>query len=363
MRGAITSLFAIPAVALAGGFDLDLARYTDLYAEDQTFTVNGKPFRCDQAVCVIADNDKFYSLASEMGVVLAPPLLSPSETLGFAGFAIGATFGFTTISENADFWKAAGSYEFANNDPFPQGAAAAAPQPGTGPPSGIAKTVGAVVRKGLWLPVPSFELGLGFRHLLDSSVFALQADAKIALHEGFHNWPLPEIAVRGSGSRAMGDTTFDLTVVGLDFSASKQLGLFGTVNLTPYAGYQFLWIVADPDVLDATPGCDPVAGGAKGDIACPPVTKMPPKTDVVICSHDDCNANFVFFNPNAIERQRIFVGMRLNFDPGSLTGEWAYAREGKSDAQFVEPFSEETIRVTDRASSQHTFSIQAGLDF
>lgn len=358
MRGRFAALMVLlgPAGARAADLDLDLNRYAEVARMGQNFCpvplVAGacpvKPIACGRPTCVVADNQKFYSLASEMGIVMAPPILSPSETLGYAGFAIGATFGFTTISTGEDYWQAAESYDFDGND-ISQGETADSSKP-----SGVAKLIGATVRKGLWLPVPSFELGLGFRHLLDSGLFALQTDAKISLHEGFHNWPLPEIAVRGSAARAMGETSFDITTAGVDFSMSKQFGILGTVNLTPYFGYQILWIIADPEVIDATPGVDPVQAE---------IDKGADPTGTAVCQNPDCNSNFVFFDPDPIMRKRIFFGMRLNFDPGSLTGEYAHAFAGDSTDQFVDQYTGEVRRVTDEAASQHSFAIQVGLDF
>ncbi|MEK6608288.1 MAG: hypothetical protein AABZ30_11550 [Myxococcota bacterium] len=304
--------------------------------------------------CIDPDNQKFYTLASELGVVMAPAILSPSETLGFAGFAITAHVDFTTISTKKDYWMAAESYQFEDNDPSqPQTADSKAP-------SETAKTIGMTVRKGLWLPVPSFEVGLGFVHLLDSSLFAPQLDAKLSLHEGFHNWPLPEIAVRGTASRVMGQTAFDLTTAGLDFSASKQFGIQGTVNLTPFAGYQILWIIADSDVMDGTPNCDPVVGSTKNPNCQPP----DPAVTAPVCSSADCNANFVFFDPDPIVRNRIFVGFRLNFDPATFALAAAFTLAGGSTDKYLDPVGgEEEIRVHDKSPAQQTYSASLGLDF
>jgi hypothetical protein len=39
-------------------------------------------------------------------------------------------------------------------------------------------------------------------------------------------------------------TDMDMTLIGVDGSISYTLGLGGTVTLTPYTGYQFIWTIA-----------------------------------------------------------------------------------------------------------------------
>jgi len=47
--------------------------------------------------------------------------------------------------------------------------------------------------------------------------------AKIALHEGFHGWPIPSLAIRGSGTRVLGTRDFNMSIAGLDFSPNKVI--------------------------------------------------------------------------------------------------------------------------------------------
>ena len=47
-----------------------------------------------------------------------------------------------------------------------------------------------MARKGIWLPLPGFEIGAGATKIIDSNMYAVQAYAKLALHEGFHDWEL-----------------------------------------------------------------------------------------------------------------------------------------------------------------------------
>ena len=74
----------------------------------------------------------------------------------------------------------------------------------------------------MWFPVPSFEVGAGAVHLVDSHIWTGQLYAKLALHEGYHDLPLPSLAVRGAVSRMMNQRELDLTVASLDVDRSPS---------------------------------------------------------------------------------------------------------------------------------------------
>lgn len=52
---------------------------------------------------VVADNQSFRSLTSELGVALAPRLGTGADTLGWSGFKLSADFGYTSISNDSAF--------------------------------------------------------------------------------------------------------------------------------------------------------------------------------------------------------------------------------------------------------------------
>ncbi len=100
-------------------------------------------------VGVVGQNLEFRELSSQLGVVLAPHLLTPADTLGFGGFQFSVDYATTTIDQNAPYWRALES---------------SAPA--------MMRTVGFFVRKGMWFPVPSIEFGGGAIHLIDSHMWA-----------------------------------------------------------------------------------------------------------------------------------------------------------------------------------------------
>src|SRR5262245_61934955 len=195
----MSALALAPRAARAGDNDIVLARLGKLTGSGTTMSVGGQ-------------NLEFRGLVSELGVVLAPRLLTPSDTLGFGGFQFTADVGYTQITNGATYWRALA--------------------PVTGPDgsshSSTLPTLGVFARKGMWFPVPSIEVGVGVVHLLDSQMFAAQGYAKLGVHEGYHDLPLPSFAVRGAASRLMGQRELDLTVASLDLSVSKHFGIGGT---------------------------------------------------------------------------------------------------------------------------------------
>jgi hypothetical protein len=282
---------------------------------------------------VIPDNQSFRSLASELGVVIAPRLDTPADTLGFSGFQFSTEIGYTSINSDQHYWCA--TEESADcSSGFSK--------------TGTIQTIGIFARKGLWLPLPSFELGAGAVHIGNSRLWAAQAYAKFALHEGFHDWPIPSVAVRGAGSRLMGTEQLDLTVASVDVSISKRFAIGGTWTITPFGGYNFLWIVPRSQVIDKTP-----------NIA---VKDMP----------NDIKMNFVFPDQDTITRQRVFVGAKLKYYVFALSLELDYAfsggstdnRNGTSMPCDMAPASQlGNCDATDQAGSQTTFTTSVSLDF
>jgi hypothetical protein len=285
---------------------------------------------------VIGKNLEFRSMISELGVALAPRLLTPSDTLGFGGFQFTADVGYTQITRDASWWRAL------DGSPDPTGIGGMNHGPGFMP------TIGFFARKGIWLPLPSFEIGAGAVHLLDSQLWTGQVYAKFALHEGFHDLPIPSVAVRGGVSRLLGESDLDLTIASVDVSISKRFGIGGTWHASPYLGWNFLIIVPRSEVLDPTPAVDPLAPGNEAD----------------------ADLNFVFEDQDDITRHRFFAGIKLQYYVFELTLEGQIALAGSSlddRAGTTEPCmplsGTEACDAKDAAGRQNAFLFSAGLDF
>ena len=385
-----TLLLLTAGGAQADTWDLQLGRLCQIYVE------SGGPLDCgggyDPAKHgaikkVQADNPAFRSLMSELGVVFSPNILSPSDTQGYGGFSYNVEFGWTMINPKNNstsfkhsspvdgseltttghrYWRAAGSvsekaFEKGNIRDLNQYSAQMERLDRELPPS-FAPTVSIMARKGLWFPFPSFEFGLGVRHLIGSKMWMPQAQVKLALHEGFQGFPIPAIAIRASGGRVMGTPDFNLNIVGLDGSVSKHFGVASSFNLTPYLGYQFLWFIADAEVIDATPGVDPMYELTKPGAAFEGKGK-----DLLQCRHPDCNGNFSFDDQSNITRHRIFLGVKANFYIATLMLEYTYFFKGSTTDELrrysstVNAVIPETIE--DSAGGQHTINLSLGFDY
>jgi hypothetical protein len=285
---------------------------------------------------VVPQNLELRALSSQLGVVLAPHLLTPADTIGFGGFQLTVDYATTTIDSTASYWRVL------QGSPDPAGTGNGAHG------DGMMRTVGFFARKGMWFPVPSMEVGAGAVHLVDSRTWSGQLYTKLALHEGYHQLPIPSLAVRGAVSRMMNQRELDLTVASLDVLMSKHLGVGSTWRFDPYGGWNLLMIVPRSEVIDPTPNIDPLVMGNEQDIL----------------------LNFVFKDQDVIFRNRLFFGAKLQYYVFQLTLEAQFAfagssvddRSGTSDA-CVPSSTTQLCDAKDTAAAQRTLSMSAGFDF
>lgn len=330
LLGAALLAATAPASARADVFDLTLARLVKAPAAGSFADPSSDP----------AAMAAYRQLLSELSVGLAPRFLSPADTIGYNGFQFDIDYSFTTIS-NARCDAAAGTDPGTAGNPMNQDRCpwqlGVEGQKGGGPPPSLLHTVSLYARKGIWLPLPSFEIGAGATKLIGSNLYALQLYGKFALHEGFHDWPIPSLAVRGSALRVLGDSTIDLTMAQVDASISKAFGIAGTVTLVPYLGAALLLSVPRGQVLDITPSHDAWRDGP-GSV--------------------DLNNNTVFPAQanDLIQRWRFFGGFRLNYDVLLLAADFVATAKGDLSGLGVG-------MIPDNSPWQYTFSLAAGFLF
>ncbi len=276
---------------------------------------------------------------SELGVVVAPRLMTPADTLGYAGFQFSAELGVTKISNGKSFWNGVDGV----NPSAPSAAR----------PDSYLTTVGGFVRKGLWLPLPAFEFGVGAVSVLGSHMYAMQGYAKIALQEGFHDWVLPSFAVRGSASQLLGTSQVNLTVYGVDVLASKAFGIGGTARIEPFLGWNVLFIDARSNVIDATPTCDAYAQKQLGSTD----ATQPGCVAGNNGTWNDLGSNFTFPSQDIITRYRWFGGFKLKLSVVFLTAELDIVQHGTSHD------TSQPNGAADLSATQQTFSLAAGFDF
>ncbi|MCA9550595.1 MAG: hypothetical protein KC933_11210 [Myxococcales bacterium] len=209
---------------------------TPAWAGDLDFQLNaskngqGILFDSCGAGCYQANEAAFRDFTTQLGFVLAPRMASPAETLGHAGFSVGAMWSGSFVSSDQNYWNVT------NRGQSPAGAKA------------MLQTLQLDVRKGLPF---SFEVGANFMWLADSELFAPGLEVRWALQEG-HPY-VPDLAVRGAVNHMVGNRDLLLTTVAVDGVLSKGFGLGGTVNLAPYVGWSLVMIAATSRVIDPTP--------------------------------------------------------------------------------------------------------------
>src|SRR6478735_6318546 len=54
----------------------------------------------------VGDSYSLRALSSQLGVVLAPHLLTPADSIGFSGFQLTIDYAQTTIDTSAPYWHA-----------------------------------------------------------------------------------------------------------------------------------------------------------------------------------------------------------------------------------------------------------------
>lgn len=262
-----------------------------------------------------ATRSAYTGLVSELGVVMAPRALEPSDTTGWSGFAVALDTGFTQISRDADFWQ--------------RGVRAVS--------SPLLTTIGASFKKGLWLPFPSLELGFGGKKLIDSGMFALDFSAKLAVHEGFHRWPIPSIALRVAVAQVFGAPQLALTVLDAGLLVSKRFAVGGALQLDPYVGVDAIVSFATSQVVDTTPEIDAYRQGPNAP---------------------DANANVTLPDPGTLPRVRIHAGLRLRVSLFQATIEGSYVlcnATGRGCGQGGD------VEVVDRSGGQAQLGVSLGV--
>lgn len=181
----------------------------------------GNPTAGDATMNAVA-HDAFRSFVRQVAAAMTSVNLAPPSTLGHSGFAVTAELSVITL----------------NNGALPT------VQDFKGPlliPS-------VHFRKGL---PASFELGGRAAWFERSRMGIGTLELKWALNEGFAY--LPDIAVRGNISKLINSRDFDVTAGGLDLGVGKRFAIAGMVTLTPYAGWNLVFVGATSGTVDFTP--------------------------------------------------------------------------------------------------------------
>lgn len=220
------------------------------------------------------DNSTYQRMMLQIGTAIAAPGLSPARTVGYRHFYMGIETSTTHLNGmNANStppdaatgssaeWQAWREQNFLR-------LSTAGNRPDAGTPGAVAQDYNygnrftasnltwmrLAFRKGLPL---GLEIGGSAGRLINTSLWVFTFEVKWSLFEGFrHRWPaiFPDLAVRAAASTVTGIHGFTLTVPTLDVTLSKGFVLGHAVTVTPYVSGQIMWLLADSEVVDVTPG-------------------------------------------------------------------------------------------------------------
>jgi hypothetical protein len=259
------------------------------------------------------DNVAFKRLVNQLGFAFAPTAMHSARTTGYGGFDIGLEADYTKISSDADYWKRGtrGATDATTHS---------APTRNDNP-DGVLQLYSVKVRKGFGF---GLELGGIVGFMPKTSILSGGADARLSILEGFRRGLLgtfPDVAI-GAGVRSItGTPELQLTIASLDAQISKPLPLQDTAVLTPWIGYQHLWIFADAGVVDFTPATDAqgMCGYAGSNVPGNPDPRKPYYDGQPVCTAAGANPQFDF-NNNAVfkharlERHRLLLGFNLRYE-------------------------------------------------
>lgn len=220
----LTLMLFVPSAVRADEMDIDL---NDLRRDELS---GGEEFA-------------WKRLMSQLGGTIAPPVLEPANTVGPGGFYLGVEGAITGIDDDQLYW----GYGTEGDDP------SEALNRFTKPTYSWFRMN---VRKGLPF---GFELGASAAHAMHTNYWAWGVTLKWAILEGFRTGIgyLPDLAFRASVQTMTGDSEFNLTVPSADLILSKPIVLAKTATLTPYVAGQAMFVLADSEVVDLTPGTNP----------------------------------------------------------------------------------------------------------
>jgi hypothetical protein len=167
-----------------------------------------------------------------------------------------------------------------------------------------------------------------------TSILSGGADVRMSLLEGFRTGfagILPDVAVGGGVRTITGTPEFQLTIASLDVQISKPLPIADSSIITPWVGYQYVWIFADSGLIDLTPATDAVqyCNYSGKNVPGNADTAKTVNGNQVYDGQPVCNGgspldfnNNAVFNKARIQRQRLIFGLNYRYEMVMFGGEF-----------------------------------------
>jgi hypothetical protein len=292
----VASRVLIASVSLAGALFASTALAEPMDPILSRLRIVGSQSTCpasERGWCKNAE--QFERLVSELGVSIAPPLVSPAASDGPSGLGLSLDMTLTSLDANAGHW-----------------------QNGTLSPDPVLVWTHATLRKGLPF---GLEVGTTIGRGHGTSLWSLGLSLKWAIVEGFRTGAgvLPDVALQGTTTRSMGLDDLTLATHTLDLLLSKPLHVGRGYRIAPMLGVQMLFVEAESGLVDLTPGVDPsVEDETVEDIdafqACKPGVPETGEAAPLTCTDQAADfTNNVQFDDVDQARVRLFIGGQLQF--------------------------------------------------
>lgn len=302
-----------------------------------------------------ADDGAFKQLVNQFGMAIAPSGLYPARTVGYGGFEIALEGVYTGINSGADYMQRG------TRGPVDAATGIAATRNENVP--SILQLYSLRIRKGFGYGV---ETGLSFGYLTSTSIISGGLDLRWALLEGFRRGVagyLPDVALTGSARTITGTSQLQLTVAAAGGVVSKPITIAQTGVLTPWLGYQYMWIFGDSGIIDLTPATDALElCGYRGPNQPGFSDGSGPEDGGPLCapgaSAEDAN-NSQVFEAARLERQRLLLGLSYKYEYLVVGAQAMVEPVSVSQSQD----SPEDSVLFEQESTQFAFALQLGAEF
>lgn len=304
------------------------------------------------------DHAAFKRLVNQYGFAFAPTAMHSARTTGYGGIQISLEGAYTTISSDESYWQ------LGTQGPIDPSSNQASIR--NDDPPGLLQLYSLKLQKGFGF---GLELTGTAGFMPKTSLIGGGVDARLSLLEGFRKGFLgifPDVAV-GAGVRTItGTPELQLTVASLDAQISKPLPIRDSSVLTPWIGYQHLWIFGDSGIIDLTPATDAQAYCGYAGINVPgnPDPRKSEFDGQPICTapgpnaHADFNNNVVF-DEARLERHRLLVGFNYRYELVTVGAQLITDLVSPASAQS----SSEDEKILEDEDRQWTVVVELGAAF
>jgi hypothetical protein len=309
------------------------------------------------------DHEAFTKLINAYGFAFAPTSMHSARTTGFGGFNLALEAAYTKVDDSSDYLRYGTQ---GPTDPTSKTASTRndSPQP-------LLQLYSVKVRKGFAF---GLEITGSVGFMPKTSIVSGGADVRLALLEGFRTGlpgVLPDVAVGGGVRTITGTPQFQLTVSSLDVQVSKPIPIQDSSILTPWVGYQYVWIFGDSGLIDLTPGTDAVQycnyrGNNQPGTAEPNRQGTSGENVYVYDGQPICDGGSPLdFNNNSVfrrarlERQRLLFGLNYRYEMVTLGGQFIMDMLAPDEAQT----SDEDAEVLKDEHKQWTMVFELGTMF